>query len=217
MTAIDDTEPEREEHRPHLTDSPALPSRWRALALLAAGTLIGLGAVLAFVIFSEPPKRVALELDPNSGWQEVGWPFLIDPWWPSKALHCGPSRCGGDTVVYLRAKAGFCNCATGISTDQELERVGDFRIIARAFSPAGPGHAVTVQSLRGRSRAYQITAAGPSAQRRSARIIGLHSGCDALVATAVYDHDQSAAVELAVLALLGMPGVKTWTHAMLKR
>ena len=63
-------------------------------------------------------------------WTEVKWPFPLDQWGLGRAFRCGAADCGTEINLYLRAKIGFCNCATGVSDDAELDRVGDLEISA---------------------------------------------------------------------------------------
>ena len=60
-------------------------------------------------------------------WAEERWPFPIDQWGTGQAFGCAAERCGRQLHLYLRAKIGFCRCATGVSDDDEIERVGDLR------------------------------------------------------------------------------------------
>src|SRR5712691_12522540 len=65
---------------------------------------------------------------------EVKWPFLMDQWGLGRAFQCKAEHCGTEVNVYVRAKIGFCNCATGVSDDEELERVGDVDLLGAKFS-----------------------------------------------------------------------------------
>ena len=58
-------------------------------------------------------------------WTETKWPFLIDQWGLGQAYQCKAADCGIEVTIYLRAKVGFCNCTTGITEDDEIDRVGD--------------------------------------------------------------------------------------------
>ena len=53
-------------------------------------------------------------------WTEVGWPFPLDQWGRGRAFQCKAADCGREVKLYLRAKIGFCNCATGVADDAEL-------------------------------------------------------------------------------------------------
>src|SRR5215468_8075757 len=66
-------------------------------------------------------------------WNEVKWPFPMDQWGFGKAFRCAPADCGIQVNVYLRAKIGFCNCATGVSDDAELDRVGDLELYSEKW------------------------------------------------------------------------------------
>ena len=45
-------------------------------------------------------------------WAEEKWPFPIDQWGTGQAFGCAAERSGGEIHLYLRAKIGFCRCAT---------------------------------------------------------------------------------------------------------
>ena len=75
---------------------------------------------------------------PRPDWTEVAWPFPADQWGRGKAFRCKPADCGAEVNLYLRAKIGFCNCVTGISDDDELDRMSDFDLVGGA-TPLGNG------------------------------------------------------------------------------
>ena len=58
-------------------------------------------------------------------WTEVVWPFPVDQWEGGWAFQCKAADCGIDVDLYLRPKIGFCNCKTGVATDEELDRVSE--------------------------------------------------------------------------------------------
>ena len=61
------------------------------------------------------------------------WPFPLDQWGTGRAFRCGAADCGAEVSLYLRPKLGFCNCATGVSDDEELDRVGDLELYSDKF------------------------------------------------------------------------------------
>ena len=66
-------------------------------------------------------------------WTEIKWPFPLDQWGTGRAFRCRAADCGAEIDLYLRAKLGFCNCATGVSDDAELDRVGDLELFSDKF------------------------------------------------------------------------------------
>jgi hypothetical protein len=56
-------------------------------------------------------------------WTEVKWPFPIDQWGTGRAFVCKAGDCGSEVKLYLRAKLGSCNCATGVADDADLDRI----------------------------------------------------------------------------------------------
>ena len=102
----------------------------------------------------ENPARKSRE---RRNFAERPWPFLLDQWGIGRAFRClrrpiAASR----SIVYLRAKIGFCNCLTGVSDDEELDRVGDVSLLSDTFAPLRAGEPVTVGWMSGRSRVYDV-------------------------------------------------------------
>ena len=99
------------------------------MSSLRTGILVvALGAGLAGVLAGDAATVGLSHSDarvPASAWAEVKWPFLLDQWGLGKAYRCSPADCGTEVKLYVRPKIGFCNCATGVADDAELDRVGD--------------------------------------------------------------------------------------------
>src|SRR5262245_5831762 len=89
-------------------------------------------------------------------WNEVKWPFPLDQGGLGKAFRCGAADCGSEVSVYLRAKIGFCNCATGVSDDAELDRVGDLELYSDKWIGLADGSEIKVGRMNGRSRPYGV-------------------------------------------------------------
>ena len=81
-----------------------------AVAAFALGGLVGAYALLA----EQPVERGAAAGTIRPAWNEVQWPFAMDQWGKGKAFRCKAADCGAEVAVYVRAKIGFCNCATGV-------------------------------------------------------------------------------------------------------
>src|ERR1700761_7135984 len=93
-------------------------------------------------------------------WREIAWPFPRDGWPAGRAFAC--ESCGGGlggVELYMRPKIGFCNCNTGVTDDDEVDRVADLDLISPRFFPREPGRAVKVGGLSGRARAYDLAMA----------------------------------------------------------
>jgi hypothetical protein len=79
-----------------------------------------------------------------------------------------PADCGVKVDVFIRPKIGFCNCSTGVSDDNELERVADTDLVSAKVRPLGPGSPVKIGWMRGLSRLYRVSdGEGAKARRRS--------------------------------------------------
>ena len=149
---------------------------------------------------------------PQPTWTEVPWPFPMDQWGTGKAFVCRASECGSDVTVFIRAKIGFCNCATGVADDEELDRISDFDLFGNQLTAQGPGQPIAVAWMKGRSRAFSIS--GSPAQK-SALSVGFNDRCDAIVATAVLRDARPGAIEPAVLAFLNSRTVLRWAEVTL--
>ena len=178
-----------------------------AAALVAAAILSG------GPLWGDAPHAVAASPEPV--WSEVPWPFPIDQWGKGRAFACRAADCGVQVALYIRAKIGFCNCATGVADDEELDRISDFDLIGGRASTQAPGHPIAVAWMKGRSRSF--TAEGATGAKVSALSVGFNDRCDAIIATAVMAPARTAEIEPAVLAFLNSATVLRWAEATLGR
>lgn len=176
----------------------------RIFAIIAAAAL-GLGAIGATALIRTDPHGAL-----HPVWTETAWPFPTDQWGRGKAFRCGPADCGADVNLYLRAKIGFCNCATGVSDDTELDRMSDFDLVGDA-SPLGPGREIAVGRMQGRSRTYALR----NARGKAAISAAFNDRCDMVVATVVLPHDRPAEIEPGVIAFLNSRTVLRWAEVAL--
>jgi hypothetical protein len=147
----------------------------------------------------------------TAGWAEVAWPFLMDQWGKGTAFRCKAADCGAEIVLYLRPKIGFCNCATGVSDDAELERVADVSLLDDRYAALAPGRAIKVGRMEGRSRPYVVQRGA----REKVLAIAFNERCDVIAATAVIAHEQPVTFEPAVLAFLNGDTVLRWAEVKL--
>jgi hypothetical protein len=140
-------------------------------------------------------------------WTEAKWPFLLDQWGIGRAFVCQPADCGVRIDVFIRPKIGFCNCNTGVSDDNELERVADTDLISTSVRPAGPSGPVKVGWMHGLSRVYQIS--GDKAGERVLSV-AFNDDCDVVVALASLGKADPAAAAPAVLAFLKSTPMVLW-------
>ncbi|MEA2990606.1 MAG: hypothetical protein QOG83_3317 [Alphaproteobacteria bacterium] len=139
---------------------------------------------------------------------EVTWPFPLDQWGRGRAYRCAAADCGTEISVYLRAKIGFCNCSTGVSDDEELDRVGDLEIFSDKWVGLADGRAITVGHMNGRSRPYHVTMRYTAPV--SAVAIGFNDKCDVAVATVVAEREQLAIAERLAVEFLNSNVVLSW-------
>jgi hypothetical protein len=181
------------------------------LIAVAAFGLGGLAGALAWLAIGHATDAAVSRSHPV--WTEVQWPFLLDQWGRGKAFRCAAADCGAEVNLYVRAKIGFCNCATGVADDEELERLSDFDLMGGGVAQLGDGRPVAVAWMQGRSRPYAI--ASPARAGRSGLSIAFNDRCDAIVATVVLDHDRPAAIEPGVIDFLNSRTVLRWAEVTL--
>lgn len=188
---------------------------WSDVRLVGLGLLAGVLLVLAMSASRAPVRSPVTGSPQPAGWSEIAWPHAVDPWWPSRAFTCAKSTCGASLTLLVRAKLGFCNCATGVADDEELERIGDFALLAGKHAPLVEGKPITVAWMKGRSRPYTFTSKEAGGANLKALLIGYNDRCDAIVATAVLADGEPAMVESAVLTFLNSPGTMRWAEVTL--
>jgi hypothetical protein len=187
--------------------------RITAIAVVAGFGLGGLVGAFAFYAWPMPGRGGAVATPAHPIFSEVPWPYPTDEWGKGKAYRCEAANCGAEVNLYIRAKIGFCNCKTGVSDDDELDRLSDFRLIGENLSVLGPGHPINVAWMKGRSRAYAIS--DPYQARNSALAVAFNDRCDAIVATAVVAHDRPAVIEPSVIEFLNSRTVMHWAEVTL--
>ena len=177
-----------------------------ALGAGLAGLLAGDAATVGVV---RPGGEVASHAR-QPAWSEVKWPFPLDQWGLGRAFRCGADDCGTEVNLYLRAKIGFCNCTTGVSDDEELDRLTDFRLMGDRLLAVGAGRPIQVAWMKGRSRAYLGSDRG-----RSALAVAFNDRCDAIVATVVVADGRPLAIESGVLEFLNGETIRHWAETTL--
>ena len=141
------------------------------------------------------------------GWREIAWPFPRDGWPAGRAFRCGSESCGGEIEIYVRPKAGFCNCETGVTDDEEVDRVADLDMISPRFVAREPGGLIKVAGMPGRIRAYDLDMADGA--RHSAVGIAVSRRCDVLVAVA-QGEGAASGVQLTALEFLATADMTQW-------
>jgi hypothetical protein len=154
-----------------------------------------------------PAARTELAAAMEPAWAETKWPFLLDQWGTGKAFVCQPADCGVKIEVFVRPKIGFCNCNTGVSDDNELERVADTDLISEKVRPAGPSSPLKVGWMHGLSRTYQVSGDKPGERLLS---VAFNDECDVVVALASLGKADPAAVTPAVVAFLKSTPMVLW-------
>jgi hypothetical protein len=148
-------------------------------------------------------------------WSEIKWPFLLDQWGVGRAFRCPAAQCGAELTLYVRPKIGFCNCATGVADDAEVDRVADIELLSPRYAPLGDGRPITVGWMNGRSRAYAVEVA--RAPRHTVAALAFNDKCDVVVATLVADGTWPAGAEQAGLTFLNSSPMLRWAKAELNQ
>jgi len=184
----------------------------RTRAAIAIGlAIVLLGAAAAFALIGQgPASDRAATKTAKPVWTEAQWPFPMDEWGQGKAFTCKAADCGVEANLYIRAKIGFCNCTTGVSDDEELDRLTDFRLMGDRLLAVGAGRPIQVAWMKGRSRAYLDSDRG-----RSALAVAFNDRCDAIVATVVVANSRPLAIESGVLELLNGRTIRHWVEVTL--
>ena len=187
-------------------------NRQVAIAALSVAALAAATGGLAMWRGAAIPNGRDRSRDPPV-WTEVAWPFPLDQWGAGKAFTCRPADCGSEIQVYLRAKLGFCNCATGVANDDDLDRMSDFDLVGGGVIPLASGRPVRIGTMNGRDRAYAFASANTLG--KSALSVVFNDRCDMVVATALLPHDRPATIEPAVISLLNSPTILRWAEVTL--
>jgi hypothetical protein len=169
-----------------------------AIAVAGAGLLLGAVAVSGL----RTPATPAV-IEPV--WTEAKWPFPIDQWGIGKAFACMPADCGVKIDVYVRPKIGYCNCATGVSDDAELERVADTDLVSPKTRARGRGHPIKIGWMAGLSRLYWS-----SDDETGLMSVAYNDECDVVVALAKFGHGDPAAIEPVVINFLNSNPMVLW-------
>jgi len=173
------------------------------LGLAFASSLLAGSAISAYDVPNETTQ------DPL--WSEEQWPFPIDQWGTGRAFKCTADQCGSEVRLYLRPKIGFCRCATGVSDDDEIDRVGDLELISADYKPLAPGHAVTAGIMTGRARLFSVER--PFQSPTAILSIAMANKCDAIVATVVAKADVQSAQEGQALNFLRGAAIQHWVES----
>ncbi|HEY7298475.1 MAG TPA: hypothetical protein VH684_11115 [Xanthobacteraceae bacterium] len=180
----------------------------RPLALALLGIAVSAGSA-AFLGLRAPAKLAAEDHlgGKEPVFTEAKWPFPIDQWGSGRAFVCNPANCGAKVKLYIRPKVGFCNCATGVADDPELERVGDIDLVTRQAKPRAPGRPVKVGWMSGRSRAY---AAADGETGENLLSVAFNDECDVVVALAALGDSDPESLEPGLLAFLNTTPMLLW-------
>src|SRR5712671_4890409 len=146
------------------------------------------------------------------GWREIAWPFPRDGWPAGRAFRCATELCGDEIELYVRPKAGFCNCDSGVSDDDEVDRVTDLDLLSERFVGLEPGKAIRIAGMPGRLRTYDLRMSDGS--RHAAIGMAVSRRCDLLVAVA-QGKGAAPAIQRIALDFLGSSEMARWmTSAM---
>src|SRR6266436_8046046 len=150
---------------------------------------------------------------PVERWHEIAWPFPRDGWSAGRAFHCASELCGDDVELYVRPKAGFCNCDSGVADNDEVDRVTDLDLMSERFVPLESGKAIWIAGMPGRLRTYDLRMSDGS--RHAAVGIAVSRRCDLLVAVA-QGKGAAPGIQRVALDFLGSNEIAHWITAAME-
>jgi hypothetical protein len=145
----------------------------------------------------------------SEAWREIAWPFPRDGWPAGRAFRCTGESCAG-IEVYVRPKAGFCNCDSGVADDDEVDRVADLDLMSDRFTPREVGQVIRIADMPGRLRNYDLQMSDGA--KHAAVGIAVSRRCDVLVAVA-QGKGTAPEVQRAALDFLATEGMTRWMIA----
>ena len=178
----------------------------RHIAMVIAGAGLLLGTAVLVGMGMPTKRQTTLPLEPV--WSEAKWPFPIDQWGTGRAFVCVAKDCGTEVALYIRPKIGFCNCATGVSDNAELERVADTELVSQRLRPSGSSRPIKVGWMHGLSRSY---GASDGETKESLLSVAFNDECDVVVATVKLGGGDPGMLEPEVIAFLNTNPMVLWT------
>ena len=175
-----------------------------AMVIAGAGLLLGTAVLVGMGM---PTKRQATQ-PLETVWTEAKWPFPIDQWGTGRAFACAAPNCGAEVSLYIRPKIGFCNCATGVADNAELERVADTELVTQQLRPRGPSRPIKVGWMQGLSRSYW---ASDGEMKESLLSVAFNDECDVVVALVKLAGGDPGILEPEVIAFLNTNPMVLWT------
>jgi hypothetical protein len=181
----------------------------RTLGIAVAVAGLGLAAASASLFELRAPahRTSAAGVAIAPVFSEENWPFLIDQWGVGKAFVCAAADCGSKVEVFIRPKIGFCNCSTGVDSDQELERVSDTDLVSPQTRPLAAGEPVKIGWMNGLARRYRAADGKIAGGLVS---VAFNDECDVVVAVARTDAGDPTAIAPAVIAFLQSTPMVMW-------
>lgn len=171
------------------------------------------GLLLAGGVLAGASWPAASWMSDPASWQEIAWPFPRDAWPPGRAFRCMSGGCGRGVEVYIRPKLGFCNCATGVSGDAEVDAVTDLDMIAASFTPDRPGEWIEIAGMAGRTRPYTLQLA--NGMKLAAVGTAISRKCDVVVAASQGREAATSKARQAISNLVASPNLLDWLNAQL--
>ena len=183
--------------------------KWYVSAAVAAAAFLG-GA--AFIL-GAGAVRESWHGASDAAWREITWPFPRDAWPPGRAFRCASATCREGVELYVRPKIGFCNCATGVADDDEVDRVTDLDLISERFVPLEAGRRIRIADMAGRARHYTLQM--PDGTVRAAVGLAVSRQCDVVVAVIQGRAVAPPDMQRAALDLLSSNSMTNWMNGAL--
>jgi hypothetical protein len=180
----------------------------RPVAAINAEIKLTRVVLFLIVVMCLQPFRLAHSDQVDSVWIETKWPFLMDQWGEGRSFQCKAADCGAEINLYIRAKIGFCSTTTGVSDDDELERLSDFDFMEGHSTALASGREINIAGMKGRLRQYAT--AGSIFSKPYAFSVAFNSNSDALVATVRMKGGSPGAAEQAIIKFLNGKTIQRW-------
>lgn len=170
---------------------------------IAIAMVVGL---LGFSTFAQWYEDWMREFGP--GWKEKPWTFAAD------SFGTGRTWRDGDLQVFVRVKRRWGgDCDLGITTDEEVDRLSDVRLLDPNGKATGEGRRARITDLFGRSRLYRI--AGADGRPIVAEAIVVNYECELVTALIAAPADDEAERKRARL-FIESNKVQVWVNKTLE-
>ncbi|MFM8532838.1 MAG: hypothetical protein ACKOEC_04525 [Acidimicrobiia bacterium] len=178
----------------------------RATVIQGSIAIVMVVGLLGFSTFAKWYEDWMREFGP--GWKEKPWTFAAD------SFGAGRTWRDGDLQVFVRVKRRWGgDCDLGITTDEEVDRLSDVRLLDPEAKAMGDGRRARITDLFGRSRLYRIS--GPDGRPAIGEAFAVSYECDLVIALIAAPTDNEAERQRARL-FVESNKVQVWVNKLLE-